>query len=93
MNFNDDKENSNDNSDHGYIDDKDSMLGDICTATVMGINEDMAPYTVGPKSVKSKPTTSFSQLGDVRYPLYDGYTTFLKLSFIVKLFYIKIVAG
>ncbi|KAF5467964.1 hypothetical protein F2P56_012164 [Juglans regia] len=93
MNFMGPDDEEPDNLDDSYVDDIDDMLGDIHAATTVGIDEDAAPHTSGTSTVEPEPTTFEKLLEDARRPLYDGCTTFSKLSFIVKLLHIKSIGG
>ncbi|XP_041025465.1 uncharacterized protein LOC121265859 [Juglans microcarpa x Juglans regia] len=72
MNFMGEDKDDNDNGDDSYIDDIDDILGDICTATTVGVDEDMAPHPVQTNTIDLKPTTFEKLLEDARRPLYDG---------------------
>ncbi|XP_042982725.1 uncharacterized protein LOC122311983 [Carya illinoinensis] len=82
-----------DNLDDSYVDDIDDMLGDIHAATTVGVDEDTTPHTMWTSTVEPEPTTFEKLLEDARRPLYNGCTTFSKLSFTVKLLHIKTIGG
>ncbi|XP_042975438.1 uncharacterized protein LOC122306930 [Carya illinoinensis] len=91
---------SEDEDDHdlgqdGYIDDIDEMLGDFHAATSVGLDNDRTGHTMGASTVEPQrqPSTFEQLLEDARGPLYEGCTTFSRLSFIVKLLHIKTIGG
>lgn len=61
MNFNDDEEDYEDGDDHGYIEDIDV---NIRVATVVSVDEDMAPHSRVPSSINPEASTFDTSLED-----------------------------
>lgn len=94
FNGDDSNDNDNDNGNNGCIDDIDDMLGGIHAVTTIGVDDDMIGATMGTNRVNEPEPTTFEKLLEYsQRPLYNGCTSFSKLSFILKLFHIKAIGG
>ncbi|XP_042958038.1 uncharacterized protein LOC122293546 [Carya illinoinensis] len=70
------------------------MLDDMRAGTFVDVPQDNTGSSNRPPIPEDSPATSFDKLlEDARRPLFDGCTTFTKLSFIVKLLHIKSIGG